>query len=103
MQYHQNGRSTVGQENREQAISVVTRNLRIFTMERRPKDMGEMSVLAEQYLEVHGNTYNFANVEKHRHNLAGQLQSKYPDWSFVRSHRRTVRSKSYRGEGGHKV
>ena len=48
---------------REQAMSVVTRNLRIFIMERKPKDIGEMSILAEQYLEVHGNTYNFANVD----------------------------------------
>ena len=62
-------------------------------MERRPKDMGEISVPAEQYLEVHGNTYNFANVDKHKHNLVGQLQSKYPYRSFVRSHRRTVRRK----------
>ena len=57
---------------REQAMSVVTRNLRIFIMERKPKDIGEMSILAEQYLEIHGNTYNFANVDKHRQNLAGQ-------------------------------
>ena len=56
---------------REQAMTVVTRNLRIFIMERKPKDIGEMSILAEQYLEVHGNTYNFANVDKHRHNLVG--------------------------------
>ena len=48
---------------KEQAMSVVTRNLRIFIMERKPKDIGEMSILAEQYLEVHGNTYNFANVD----------------------------------------
>ena len=48
---------------RQQAMSVVTRNLRIFIMERKPKDIGEMSILAEQYLEVHGNTYNFANVD----------------------------------------
>ena len=27
-----------------------------FIMERKPKDIGEMSILAEQYLEVHGNT-----------------------------------------------
>ena len=32
---------------REQAMSVVTRNLRIFIMERKPKDIGEMSILAE--------------------------------------------------------
>ena len=31
-------------------MSVVTRNLRIFIMERKPKDIGEMSILAEQYL-----------------------------------------------------
>ena len=74
---------------REQAMSVVTRNLRIFIMERKPKDIGEMSILAEQYLEVHGNTYNFANVDKHRHNLAGQQQSKYPDKSNVGLDRRT--------------
>ena len=54
---------------REQAMSVVTRNLRIFIMERKPKDIGEMSILAEQYLEVHGNTYHFTNVDKHRENL----------------------------------
>ena len=54
---------------REQAMSVVTRNLRIFIMERKPKDIGEMSILAEQYLEVHGNTYNFANVDKHKQNV----------------------------------
>ena len=47
-------------------MSVVTRNLRIFIMERKPKDIGEMSELAEQYFEVHGNTYIFANVGKHR-------------------------------------
>ena len=51
-------------------------------MERKPKDIGEMSILAEQ-LEVHGNTYNFANVDKHRQNLVGQQQSKYPDKSNV--------------------
>ena len=50
---------------------------------------GEMSILAEQYLEVHGNTYNFANVDKHRHNLVGQQQSKYPDRSNVGLDRRT--------------
>ena len=64
---------------REQAMRVVTRNLRIFIMER----IGEMSILAEQYLEVHGNAYNFANVDKHRQNLVGQQQSKYPDKSNV--------------------
>ena len=37
---------------REQAMSVVTRNLGIFIMERKHKDIGEMSILAEQYLEV---------------------------------------------------
>ena len=74
---------------REQAMSIVTRNLRIFIMERKPKDIGEMSILAEQYLEVHGNTYNFANVDKHRHNLVGQQQSKYPDKSNVGLDRRT--------------
>ena len=74
---------------REQAMSVVTRNLRIFRMERKPNDIGEMSILAEQYLEVHGNTYNFANVDKHRQNLVGQQQSKYPDKSNVGLDRRT--------------
>ena len=74
---------------REQAMSIVTRNLRIFIMERKPKDIGEMSILAEQYLEVHGNTYNFANVDKHRQNLVGQQQSKYPDKSNVGLDRRT--------------
>ena len=64
---------------REQAMSVGTRNSRIFIMERKPTDIGEMGILAEQYLEVHGNTYNFANVDKHRQNLVGQPQSKYPD------------------------
>ena len=73
---------------REQAMSVVTRNLRIFIMERKPKDIGEMSILAEQYLEVHGNTYNFPNVDKHRQNLVGQQQSKYPDKSNVGLDRR---------------
>ena len=68
---------------KEQAMSVVTRNLRIFILERKPKDIGEMSILAEQYLEVHGNTYNFANVDKHRQNLGGQKQSKSPDRSSV--------------------
>ena len=56
-------------------MSVVTRNLRIFIMERKPTDIGEISILAEQYVEVHGNTYNFANVDKHIHNLVGQQQS----------------------------
>ena len=70
-------------------MSVVTRNLRLFIMERKPKDIGEMSILAEQYLEVHGNTYNFANVDKHRQNLVGQQQSKYPDKSNVGLDRRT--------------
>ena len=74
---------------REQAMSVVTRNLRIFIMERKPKDIGEMSILAEQYLEVHGNTYNYANVDKHRQNLVGQQQSKYPGKSNVGLDRRT--------------
>ena len=74
---------------KEQAMSVVTRNLRIFIMERKPKDIGEMSILAEQYLEVHGNTYNFANVDKHRQNLVGQQQSKSPDRSSVCLDRRT--------------
>ena len=65
-------------------MSVVTPNLRIFMMERNPKDIGEMSMLAEQYLEVHRNAYNFANVDKHRQNLVvGQQQSKYPDMSHV--------------------
>ena len=76
---------------KEQAISIVTRNLRIFIMERKPKDIGEMSILAEQYLEVHGNTYNFANVDKHRQNLIGQQQSKSPDRSSVCLDRRTSR------------
>ena len=70
-------------------MSVVTRNLRIFIMERKPKDIGEMSILAEQYLEVHGNTYNFVNVDKHRQNLVGQQQSKYPDKGNVGLDRRT--------------
>ena len=35
---------------REQAMSVVTRNLRIFIMERKPKDIREMSILAREYL-----------------------------------------------------
>ena len=74
---------------REQAMSVVTRNLRIFIMERKPKDIGEMSILAEQYLEVHGNTYNFANVDKHRQNLVRQQQNKSPDRSSVCLDRRT--------------
>ena len=74
---------------REQVMSVVTRNLRIFIMERKPKDIGEMSILAEQYLEVHGNTYNFANVDKHKQNVVGQQQSKYPDKSNVGLDRRT--------------
>ena len=74
---------------KEQAMSVVTRNLRIFIMERKPKDIGEMSILAEQYLEVHANTYNFANVDKHRQNLVGQQQSKSPDRSSVCLDRRT--------------
>ena len=43
-------------------MSVVTRNLLIFIMERKPKDIGEMSELAEQYFEVHGNTYIFTNM-----------------------------------------
>ena len=73
---------------REQAMSVVTRNLRIFIMERKPKDIGEMSILAEQYLEVHGNTYNFANVDKHKQNVVGQQQSKYTDRSNVGMDRR---------------
>ena len=77
---------------REQAMSVVTRNLRIFIMERKPKDIGEMNILTEQYLEVHGNTYNFANVDKHRQNLVvGQQQSKSPDRSSVCLVRRTSR------------
>ena len=76
---------------KEQAMSVVTRNFRIFIMERKPKDIGEMSILAEQYLEVHGNTYNFANVDKHRQNLVGQQQSKSPDRSSVCLDRRTSR------------
>ena len=73
---------------REQAMSVVTRNLRIFIMERKPKDIGEMSILAEQYLKVHGNTYNFANVDKHKQNVVGQQQSKYTDRSNVGMDRR---------------
>ena len=68
---------------REQAMSVVTRNLRIFIMERKPKDIGEMSILADQYLELHGNTYNFTNVDKHRQNVVGQQHSKYSDRSYV--------------------
>ena len=78
---------------RVQAISVVTRNLRIFIMKRKPKDIGEMSIglLAEQYLEAHGNTYNCANVDKHRQNLVGQQQSKYPDRSSACLDRRTSR------------
>ena len=73
---------------REQVMSVVTRNLRIFIMERKPKDIGEMSILAEQYLEVHGNTYNFANVDKHKQNMVGQQQSKYTDRRNVGMDRR---------------
>ena len=72
-------------------MSVVTRNLRIFIMERKPKDIGEMSILAEQYLEVHGNTYKFANVDKHRQNMIVQQQSKSPDRSSVCLDRRTSR------------
>ena len=68
---------------REQAMSVVTRNLRIFIMERKPKDIGEMSILAEQYLEVLWNTYNFTNVDEHRQNVVGQQHSKYSDRSSV--------------------
>ena len=48
-----------------------------------------MSILAEHYLEVQGNTHNFANVDKHRHNLVGQQQSKYPDRSSACLDRRT--------------
>ena len=48
-----------------------------------------MSILGKQYLEVHGNTYNFANVDKHRQNLVGQQQSKSPDRSSVCLDRRT--------------
>ena len=70
-------------------MSAVTRNLRIFITERKPKDIGEMSMFAERYLEVHGNTYNFANVDKHRQNLVGQQHSKYPDRSNVGLDRRT--------------
>ena len=69
-------------------MSIVTRNLRIFIMERKPKDIGEMSILAEQYLELHGNTYNFANVDKHKQNVVGQQQSKYADRSNVGMDRR---------------
>ena len=76
---------------REQAMIVVTRNLRIFIMERKPKDIGEISILAEQYLEVHGNTYKFANVDKHRQNMVVQQQSKSPDRSSVCLDRRTSR------------
>ena len=76
---------------REQAMNVVTRNLRIFIMERKPADIGEMSILAEQYLEVHGNTYNFANVDKHRQNVVGQQQSKYSDRSSVGMDKRSNR------------
>ena len=70
-------------------MSVVTRHLRIFVMERKPKDIGEMSILAEQYLEVHGKTYNFDNVDKHRQNMIEQQQSKYPDRIYVCLDRRT--------------
>ena len=76
-------------------MSVVTRNLRIFIMERKPKDIGEMSILAEQYLEVHGNTYNFANVDKNRQNLVGHQHSKYPDKSNVGLDRRTSHNEEH--------
>ena len=72
-------------------MSVVTPTLWIFMVERNHKDIGEMSMLAEQYLEVHGITYNFANVDKHRHHLVGQQQSKYPDRSSACLDRRTSR------------
>ena len=42
-----------------------------------------MSILAELYLEVLGNSNNFANVDTHRQNLVGQQQSKYTDMSNV--------------------
>ena len=40
-------------------------------------------------LPLHGNTYNFANVDKHRQNMVGQQQGKYPDKSNVGLDRRT--------------
>ena len=50
-----------------------------------------MSILAEQYLEVHRNTYNCANVDKHRQNMVAQQQSKSPDRSSACLDRRTSR------------
>ena len=44
---------------REQAMSVVTRNLRIFIMERKPKDIGEMSILAEVSKFIHSEPSGF--------------------------------------------
>ena len=62
---------------REQAMNIVSRNLKIFIKERRLENVQEMSDLAEQYLEVHGNTYKFASTDnKPRQNQDNYLKNK---------------------------
>ena len=57
---------------REQAMNVVSKNLKISIKEHRPKNIQEMSILAGQYLAVRGNTYTFANTDnKPRQNHSG--------------------------------
>ena len=46
---------------REQAISGCTRELRLFIQERHPKNMAELTKLAESYLEVHDDPYAYWN------------------------------------------
>lgn len=43
---------------REQALNVANKDLQVFLQERKPKDVKEMGILAEQYLEVHGKLYD---------------------------------------------
>lgn len=45
----------------------------IFVKQWRPKKVQEMSVLAEQYPEIHRNTYNFANTD----NKPSHIQDSY--------------------------
>ena len=58
---------------REQALNICKEDLKMFIVERKPTKAKEMSVMAEQYLEVHGNIYDFWNKLSQVKSLGGDL------------------------------
>jgi hypothetical protein len=85
---------------REQALNIASHDLRIFLKERKPKNIQEMAMLAEQYLEVHGRLYDYwsAGNKKNQQNRKDSNYEKKPDMKEVSIPNQNIKRQQYEAD-----